>query len=83
MPVENGFFSEEERAAFRDPEVLDRAVDFAGYNAAVDAYTQAIIDEEFEGAKSLGAACLNNLEQNVRDPVLRERQCRRSGCGDA
>lgn len=73
MPVENGRFSEEERAAFRDPEVLAKAMDFAGYNAAVDAYTQAIIDEESEGAKHLGGACLKNLEESVRDPVLREK----------
>lgn len=73
MPVENGFFSEEQRAAFRDPEVLEKAMDFAGYNAKVDAYTQAIIDDQSEGAKGLAAACLQNLEESVSDPVLREK----------
>ena len=73
MPVENGYFSEEERSAFRDPAVLEQAMDFAGYNAAVDAYTQAIIDEDSEGARHIAAACLNNLEQGVIDPVLREK----------
>jgi cation diffusion facilitator CzcD-associated flavoprotein CzcO len=73
MPVENGYFSEEERAAFHDPEVLAQAMDFEGYNAAVDAYTQAIIDEESEGARGIAEACLMNLEQGVTDPELRER----------
>ena len=61
MPVENGHFSPEERQAFEDPAVLEEAMDFAGYNASVDAYTQAIIDEESEGAKGIAAACFGNL----------------------
>ena len=68
MPVDNGYFSEEERNAFRDPDVLAEVMDFAGYNAAVDTYTQAIIDEESEGALNMGAACLANLEESVADP---------------
>ena len=73
MPVDNGFFSEEERKAFRDPEVLAEVMDFEGYNAAVDTYTQAIIDDDSEGARNMAAACLANLEENVTDPVLREK----------
>jgi cation diffusion facilitator CzcD-associated flavoprotein CzcO len=73
MPVENGYFSEEQRAAFRDPAVLEAAMDFAGYNAAVDAYTQAIVDQASEGAQHIAAACLQNLEEGVRDPELREK----------
>lgn len=73
MPVENGYFSEEEREAFKDADVLAEVMDFEGYNAAVDAYTQAIIDEESEGARNIAAACLSNLEEGVRDPQLREK----------
>ncbi len=73
MPVENGYFSEEERQAFRDPDVLAQVMDFEGYNAAVDAYTQALIDEESEGARNMAAACLANLEEGVTDPELREK----------
>lgn len=73
MPVVNGYYTEEERASFHDPAKLEEAMDFAGYTAAVDAYTQAIIDEESEGARNIAAACLANLEQGVRDPVLREK----------
>ena len=73
MPVDNGYFSEEERKAFHDPDVLAEVMDFAGYNAAVDTYTQAIIDEESEGALNMAAACLANLEDSVADPELREK----------
>lgn len=73
MPTENGFFSAAERAAFHDPAVLEAAMDFEGYNAAVEAYTQAIVDEHSEGARSIAQACLQNLEEGVHDPVLREK----------
>lgn len=73
MPVENGYYSVQERAAFKDPKVLNEAMDFEGYNAAVERYTEAIIDADSEGAKEMAAACLMNLEQGVTDPELRER----------
>jgi cation diffusion facilitator CzcD-associated flavoprotein CzcO len=72
MPVENGYFSAEERAAFRDPAVLAEAMNFAEYNQSVDAYTQAIIDVDSPAAQVMAEACRNNLEQNVRDAELRE-----------
>ena len=73
MPVENGHFSAAERAAFQDPAVLKEAMRFEEYNAGVELYTQAIVDMESDGAKQMGAICLANLEQNIRDPELRER----------
>tara|TARA_R110002072_G_scaffold109128_3_gene236177 strand:- start:15549 stop:17036 length:1488 start_codon:yes stop_codon:yes gene_type:complete len=73
MPVENGHFSAEERAAFSDPEVLKAAMNIEEYNAAVERYTMAIVDMKSEGAREMAAYCLANLEQNVKDPVLRER----------
>lgn len=73
MPVENGYFSEEERAAFRaDPAFLNEAMDFAGYTAAVEQYTEALTDPTSDGAKNMGQACRDNLEQGVLDPQLRE-----------
>jgi cation diffusion facilitator CzcD-associated flavoprotein CzcO len=73
MPVENGDFSEEERAAFQaDPEVLSQAMDFAGYTAAVERYTQALTDPDSPGSKEMSQACRDNLEQNISDPELRE-----------
>ena len=74
MPTENGYYSEEERAAFRaDPELLNEAMDFEGYSAGVERYTQALTDPDSEGAKLMGRACRDNLEQSVLDPVLREK----------
>jgi cation diffusion facilitator CzcD-associated flavoprotein CzcO len=73
MPVENGHFSEEEREAFRkDPAALEAALDTPTYLANVESYTQVITGENSEGAQHWGQACLDNLEQNVHDPVLRE-----------
>jgi len=73
MPVENGYFSAEERAAFRaDPQVLDDAMDFEGYAQAVEAYTEALTNPDSELAQSMSQACRDNLEGNVIDPALRE-----------
>lgn len=73
MPVENGHFSEAERAAFRDPAVLEQAMRTEEYMAGVERYTQAITDMESEGAKEMAAICEANLENSVPDPALRER----------
>jgi cation diffusion facilitator CzcD-associated flavoprotein CzcO len=72
MPVDNSPYSDEQRAAFHDPRVLEEAMDFENFNTAVDAYTQAIIDDQSEGAQFFAAECLRNLEDSVTDPVLRE-----------
>lgn len=72
MPVENGYFSEEQRATFTDPKVLEEAMDFEHYSAGVELYTQAIVNPESEGAKEMAAICEQNLEQSVQDPALRE-----------
>jgi len=74
MPIDYGYFTEEERAAFRaDPELLARVMDFEGYAAAVEQYTQAIIDTNSAGAKEMAKACLDNLENSIKDPVLKEK----------
>lgn len=73
MPVQNGHYSEQERQAFRsDPKVLEDAMDFAGYTASVEIYTQALIDSDSEGAKIMGQACLDNLNNSVKDAKLRQ-----------
>jgi len=71
MPVENGHYSERQREAFRtDPKVLEEAMDFAGYAANVENYTQALIDPDSEMAKVMGQTCLDNLINSVSDPEL-------------
>lgn len=73
MPVENGEFSEEERKAFRDPEVLNQVMNHDEYMAAVEVYTQAVTNVDSPEAQGMAQACIDNLEQSVRDPELRER----------
>ncbi len=73
MPVENGVFSEEERAAFRrDPQALSDAMDFKGYTTAVERYTEALISADSEGGRVMAQACLDNLENNVTEQWLKE-----------
>lgn len=74
MPVHNGYFSEEDRARFRDdPVALEEAMDTSAYQAGVEGYSQIITGEDSEGARFFIDSCRDNLEQNVRDPALREK----------
>jgi len=74
MPVENGHFSAAERKAFReDPSLLAEFMDEETYNANVEAYTLCLTNSEGEAAQMWRQACYDNLENNVRDPELRER----------
>ncbi|MEM0952718.1 MAG: NAD(P)/FAD-dependent oxidoreductase [Pseudomonadota bacterium] len=73
MPVENGHFSKEERVAFRnDPATLEAAMDVETYTSNVEAYTDGLTKPDSPGAQIWRSACIDNLEMNVRDPVLKE-----------
>jgi len=73
MPVENGYFSAEQRAAFRaDPALLAREMDIETYNANVEIYTQCLTDPECDNALLWRQVCLDNLENNVPDLALLE-----------
>ena len=81
MPIENRPFSAEERAAFRaDPAKL--AAMRVSLNQEFQAFSNAVIDADSAEMKAVEEACLANLENNVRDPVLREqlRPNYRAGC---
>jgi cation diffusion facilitator CzcD-associated flavoprotein CzcO len=73
MPVDNTPYTEEQIESFHDPKVLEEAMDFEGYSAAVNAYTEALLDSESEMAQQMAGACLMNLEESVKDPELKER----------
>lgn len=74
MPVENGYFSESERAAFRDdPDLLAKVMNVEEYTANVERYTMGLIDPDSPGAQYMANECLMNLENNVVDAELRER----------
>ena len=46
-------------------------MDFKGYSASVEAYTQALINPGSEAAVMMGQACRDNLTNSVSDPELR------------
>src|SRR6056297_1574837 len=74
MPVENGYFSDEERARFRDdPAALEAVMDVSAYQAAVERYPQVITGENGDGADYFIDSCKQNLESSVEDPELREK----------
>ncbi len=72
MPQENPSYTADERAAFRDDpeqlrEVHGRLAEMFGI------FANAVVDAESAEIKMIEHACLANLEQNVRDPELREK----------
>jgi len=80
-PIENKAYTEAEKHAFRtDPAALDTIRVEA--NEYFRVFSNAVIDAESEEMKQIEAACLANLEDNVKDPVLREklRPNYRAGC---
>lgn len=73
MPVDNSYYSAEERAAFRaDPALLAEVMDVETYNANVEIYTQCLNDPECDNAQMWRQFCYDNLENNVQDPALKE-----------
>ncbi len=72
MPQDNPAYSDEEKAAFRDnPSLLAQLHTQLGEMFGI--FANAVIDSESPGIKMIEEACLANLENNVRDPELRER----------
>ena len=71
MPLENPSFSNEQKQAFADPELLALAMDFEGYAAAVDRYSHALIDMNSEAAHEMAMYCQVNLDR-VIDPELKK-----------
>jgi cation diffusion facilitator CzcD-associated flavoprotein CzcO len=74
MKVENGVYTEEQKAAFRsDPALLYRMQNDETYIANVKRFTDAISDANSPEIAQIEAFVLANLEQSVRDPVLKEK----------
>ena len=72
MPLENPAYTDEEIAQFRsDPGVL--AQQYQRLSSLYDLFSGAVVDAESPGMHMIEEACLRNLEDNVADPVLRER----------
>ncbi len=74
MPVENRAFTEEEKASFRnDPELLKYMQNEPEYVANVERFTNAIVEPDSPAMHEIEAIVRQNLEDNVRDPELREK----------
>ena len=72
MPHENPAYSEDQREAWRaDPDRL--AGTRQELSDMFDVFSNAVVDSESPEIKMIEQACLANLEDNVHDPVLRER----------
>jgi cation diffusion facilitator CzcD-associated flavoprotein CzcO len=74
MPVENPAFSEEQKAAFRhDADLLRYMQNEPAYVEAVDRFNRAIANPDSDEMHEIEAIALQNLEDSVSDPVLREK----------
>lgn len=81
MPIENKFFTAAEKDGFRhDPDKLEQLKKEAGEYFKF--FSNAVIDADSQEMADLEAACRANLEDNVKDPELREklRPSYRAGC---
>lgn len=74
MPAPNFPYSEEDKAAFR---ASVAAIDAVRYHpeflASVDRFTIGVTDMNSPQMAEIEGICRDNLEQNVHDPVLREK----------
>ncbi len=72
-PVENPAYSEGQKAEFAaHPEVMER-IRAEVSRAFTDGFANVLVDAESPVLQAIHATCEANLEQSVRDPVLRER----------
>ena len=81
MPIENPSFSEQEKAEFqREPSKL--AAVKAAADAAFESFSNGVIDANSKEIHEIEAACLANLETNVKDAALKDklRPNYRAGC---
>ncbi len=73
MPMDNPFYSDEERAGFRqDPERMAQ-VRRDWSKIYTEGFADALVNAESPEMKVLEDLCRKNLEENVTDPFLREK----------
>ncbi len=72
MPQDNPVYSDEDRAQLhRHPDKL--AARYQNLSDMFDLFANAVVDTTSPEIKMIERACLANLEDNVRDPELREK----------
>ena len=73
MPQENPAYTDAERAEFREhPEILKELRENISRLFA-DGFSKAVVDADSPLLQAIQDACRANLEENVRDPELREK----------
>jgi cation diffusion facilitator CzcD-associated flavoprotein CzcO len=73
MPQANPAYSAEDREKFRrDPSIVRHMHDEFSRSFA-DSFSNAVVDADSPQMKAIEDACRANLEENVRDPMLREK----------
>ena len=73
MPIQNPAYSEEEKRRFRDHPELVEAVREQVSRAFVDGFANVLGDAEAPALRAIHDACVANLDQSVKDPLLREK----------
>jgi len=74
MPVPYFRYSDEEREAFRrDPALIDAIRYDEEYWANIHRFTRAITDVDGPDIAMIETLCLDNLENSIADPVLKEK----------
>lgn len=74
MPVAQTPYTDAERAAFRADQASIDAIRYGDdYWSGIRRFNSAIIDPDSPAMLEIEDMCLHNLEDNVRDPELRER----------
>jgi cation diffusion facilitator CzcD-associated flavoprotein CzcO len=73
MPQENPAYSETEKTEFRDNPLLLSELRNQISQLFADGFSNAVVNADSPQMKLIEEACRANLEDNVRDPELRER----------
>ncbi len=72
-PIENQPYTDEERAEFRDKPDVMQELRAAVTKAFTEGFANVLVDAESPMLQAIQDSCTANLENNVKDPVLRER----------
>jgi cation diffusion facilitator CzcD-associated flavoprotein CzcO len=74
MPLDNPRYTDEQKAAFRaDPKLIDAVRFDETYLANVQRFTDAVADPDADAMRIIEQLVKDNLENSVKDPVLREK----------
>jgi cation diffusion facilitator CzcD-associated flavoprotein CzcO len=73
MPQENPAYSEDEQQAFRSDPALLRGLHDDLSKLFAEGFASGLVDADSPAMQAIAAGCLKNLEENVKDPELKER----------